>query len=228
MSEKLTLWIVIPAYNEAAVIADVIRGLHAYLPHIVVVDDGSRDETGSIARSAGAVLVTHSVNLGQGAALETGITYALAQGADAVCTFDADGQHPPEAVETLHRELLRTDSDIVFGSRFLEDTASNLSRARRTLLRLAVFFHKAQTGLALTDIHNGLRLMGARAARHMHFQHPRMAHASEILNITKKQALRYTEVSTQIAYTPYSLTKGQTLFHATDILFDLFYAAWTR
>jgi polyprenyl-phospho-N-acetylgalactosaminyl synthase len=222
-----TLWIVIPAFNESAVIGDVIGGLSAYLPHVVVVDDGSRDQTGSLAKAAGAALVTHSVNMGQGAALETGIAYALSQGAEIVCTFDADGQHPPAAVEALHRTLLRTQSDIVFGSRFL-DGATRLPRTRRILLRLVVLLQKSQTGLFVTDAHNGLRMMRAHVAERMHFKHARMAHASEIMHITKKYNFSYAEVPTSISYTLYSLKKGQSLLSATDIAFDLFYDAWTR
>jgi glycosyltransferase involved in cell wall biosynthesis len=230
MTERLSnseLWIVLAAFNEAAVIGDVLQGLSAYLPRVVVVDDGSTDRTGDIATKIGACLVTHRVNLGQGAALQTGIAYALARGAKIICTFDADGQHPPETIDALHATLKRTDSDIVFGSRFLNDTAK-IPATRRALLRLAVLLNKVQTGLALTDTHNGLRLMRADAARHMRFKHARMAHASEILSITKKHGLRYAETPTPIVYTPYSLRKGQSLFNAMDVLFDLFYAAWTR
>jgi glycosyltransferase involved in cell wall biosynthesis len=221
------LWIVIPAFNEAPVIAGVVRQLDAYLPRVVVVDDGSADRTGALAAAAGAHVVTHGVNLGQGAALETGIAYALSRGAQSICTFDADGQHSPDAIEVLARKRRETASDIVFGSRFLEEP-QQLPKARRLVLRLAVWFTRTQTGLALTDTHNGLRLMCADAARHMQFEHAGMAHASEILAITKKYGLRYAEAPTSIAYTEYSLKKGQSSFEAVKILFELFYAAWTR
>ncbi|HTV74108.1 MAG TPA: glycosyltransferase family 2 protein [Candidatus Acidoferrales bacterium] len=221
------LWVVIPAFNEARVLGDVIASLRAYLPRVVVVDDGSADRTGACAHAAGACVVTHRVNLGQGAALETGIAYALSRGARTVCTFDADGQHPADAIEVLACKQRETGSDIVFGSRFLE-AAPSLPRTRRLVLQLALWFTKRQTGLAVTDTHNGLRLMRADAARYMHFEHAGMAHASEILALTKKHGLRYAEAPTSIAYTEYSLRKGQSTFDAVKILFELFYAAWTR
>jgi glycosyltransferase involved in cell wall biosynthesis len=221
------LWIVVRAYNEARVVGDVVAGLYAYLPRVVVVDDGSSDGTAAVARAAGAHVVTHGVNLGRGAALETGLAFALAQGARTICTFDGDGQHLPETVEILARAQRETGCDIVFGSRFL-DASTRMPNVRRALLRLAIAFTKMQTGIALTDAHNGLRLMRAEAASHMHFEHTGSAYASEIVAITKRHGLRYTEVPTTIAYTQYSLHKGQTTFDAVKILFDLFYAAWTR
>ena len=94
-------WIVIAAYNEASVIAGVVGGLIQHGYTVAVVDDGSTDRTGALAGSAGATVVPHPINLGQGAALQTGITYALRHGASHICTFDADGQHAPETIDAI-------------------------------------------------------------------------------------------------------------------------------
>jgi len=117
--EVRTLWVVIPAFNEATVIGDVISGLRARYPNVVVVDDRSEDDTTNVAVAAGAVVIRHPINLGQGAALQTGIRYALQRGADCIVTFDADGQHQVEDIGVLLDTHTRTNADVVIGSRFL-------------------------------------------------------------------------------------------------------------
>jgi len=124
------VWIVVPAYQEAGAIEATLRGLFAYLPNVVVVDDGSSDATAKIARLAGVDVVRHAVNLGQGAALATGIEYALRRGADYVCTFDADGQHDPATIDFMYARLVEGGADVALGSRFLGSTIG-MSRLRR-------------------------------------------------------------------------------------------------
>src|SRR3989442_4535464 len=132
-------WIVIAAYNEARVIADVVADVKSTRNHVVVVDDGSTDQTADLAARAGAVVIRHPINLGQGAALQTGIEFALAEGADAVVTFDADGQHRAADVAGLIDALAQHGADFAFGSRFLADT-TELPPARRVLLKAATWF----------------------------------------------------------------------------------------
>ena len=95
MQMRSDTWVVIPAFNEAPVIGGVVAGVRALFPRVLVVDDASDDDTAAIARAAGAYTATHPINLGQGAALQTGFEAALARGARYVVTFDADGQHDP-------------------------------------------------------------------------------------------------------------------------------------
>jgi glycosyltransferase involved in cell wall biosynthesis len=132
------LWIVIPAYNESSVLAHTLAGLAGAGARLLVVDDGSSDATSAIAEASGAMVARHVINLGQGAALQTGIALALARGADFVCTFDADGQHEPTTVDRMHALLLGDPTvDVVLASRFL-GSPLEMSYVRRLLLRTAI------------------------------------------------------------------------------------------
>jgi glycosyltransferase involved in cell wall biosynthesis len=186
-----------------------------------VVDDGSSDQTGEVARQAGAVVLRHPINLGQGAGLQTGITFALSQGADYVVTFDGDGQHRAHDIASLLYALDEHGADFALGSRFLR-TGVRLPPARRLLLKLAVWFTRLTTGMQVTDTHNGLRAMTRRGAAAIALRQNRMAHASEILHQIAESKLKYIEVPVTVDYTAYSLSKGQTLGDALLILTDLF------
>jgi len=221
------LWVVVPAYNEASVIESVIRGLQTLPCRIVLVDDGSEDGTSEAVAWSGVIVLRHAVNLGQGAALQTGITYCLRNGAEYVCTFDADGQHSLEAVGRLFDSVRHSGVDVVLGSRNLGSTES-IPWARRCVLLMALWFTRLHTGLRVTDTHNGLRVFTADAARKIRLTQPRMAHASEILSQIASLQLRFVEVPVTIRYTSYSLKKGQSLTGALKILLDLFYSMWSR
>jgi glycosyltransferase involved in cell wall biosynthesis len=217
------LWVVIPAYNEATVIGTVVGGVRALYPNVVVVDDHCDDDTAPVARSAGAKVVRHPINLGQGAALQTGIRYALENGAEYIVTFDADGQHRVEDIAVLLDTQRRTGADIVLGSRFLGST-TDLPAKRRAVLKLAVLYTRVTTGMKLTDAHNGMRLFTRQAAERIHITQNRMAHASEIIAQIRKLGLAVVEAPVTIVYTEYSLRKGQKLGNAVNILTELFVA----
>jgi glycosyltransferase involved in cell wall biosynthesis len=214
------VWIVIPGFNEGSMIAQTIRSVRPWLPNVVVVDDGSTDETAREAERAGAQVVRHCVNLGQGAALGTGIRYALLNGARMIVTFDADGQHRPEDIDVLLRTAEETGADVVLGSRFLGSTV-NMPATRRLLLRAATCYTRLTTGLQLTDAHNGLRLLTRRAAGQLRIRQNRMAHASELLNWLASSGLKVVEAPVKIVYTDYTLAKGQNAFSSFNILWDL-------
>lgn len=214
------VWIVIPAFREARVIREVVEGVRRHFPHVVVVDDGSGDETAAEAAAGGAAVVRHPVNLGQGAALQTGVTFALAQGATYIATFDADGQHRIEDVVAMAETIEGREVDIVLGSRFI-GRAVGMSAGRRLLLRAAVLFTRLTTGLTLSDAHNGLRVMNRTAARAIRLRQNRMAHASEILEQIAEHRLRYAEVGNTVVYTEYSMAKGQRASNAVNIVVDL-------
>ena len=223
--ERDDVVVVVPMYNEAQVVATVVSDLRAEFPHVVCVDDGSRDDSAEVAALAGATVVRHPLNLGQGAALQTGIEYALRAGATYIVTFDADGQHRvADAIAMLH--LARTkDVEVVLGSRFLQRTTSaSVPVARRLLLRAALLFTRVTTGLPLTDTHNGLRVLNRSAARRVTITLHGMAHASEVLGIVARERMRYIEAPIDIAYTEYSMAKGQSVLNAVNILVDLFLA----
>lgn len=203
------VFVVIPAYHEAACIGQVAREVRAIYPHVVVVDDGSTDDTFGAAKTEATYTLRHPLNRGQGAALQTGITFALQRGARFVVTFDADGQHRVEDIEALLAPLRAGQAEIALGSRFLGDTV-DMPPARRRVLRLAVLFTRVVNRVELTDAHNGLRALTRRAARHIDITLDRMAHASELIDQIRRSGLAYTEVPVQIRYTAYSLAKGQT------------------
>lgn len=214
------VYVVVAAYREADVIAETVRTLIERFPNVVVVDDGSPDATSERACHAGAFVLRHPFNLGQGAALQTGITHALEQGADYVATFDADGQHAVADLERMLAVLIRDELDVVLGSRFLGET-EGLPWSRLVALKAAVLFTNATSGLRLTDAHNGLRAMTAAAAGKLRITQDRMAHASEILNQIARLGLKYREVPVTIRYSEYSLRKGQKVRGSAWILVDL-------
>jgi len=214
------VWVVVPAYREAAVIGEVVAGLRQRFEHVIVVDDGSGDETGERARQAGARLMRHAVNLGQGAALQTGILQALRLGAEVIVTFDADGQHRPEDAWRLAEEVLSGRVDVALGSRFLGSTVG-MPRSRRWLLKAAIGLTWLLHGARLTDAHNGLRALSAEAARRIRIRHNGMAHATEIVHQVFQFGLRVVELPVVIVYSSYSLAKGQKMSNSFAILADL-------
>lgn len=216
-------WVVIPVYNEHAVIADVLNELLRTFDRVVCVDDGSSDDSAALIARTGAHLVRHPVNLGQGAALQTGVEYVLRDpAAQLVITYDADGQHRVEDAVTMVRLLAQQDVDIVFGSRFLSGT-TELPRLKRLVLKLAVRYMNATSQLRLTDAHNGLRVFNRRVAAALDIQQGGMAHASEIVTTVARNGFRYTEAPVQILYTDYSRAKGQSVLNSVNILFDLMF-----
>ena len=214
------VWVVIPAYNEARVIGRVVADVRSAGYRAVVVDDGSADETVETARRAGAEVVVHPINLGQGAALQTGLEFALARGAAVIVTFDADGQHRASDIARMTEKLANEGADFVLGSRFLGE-ALNMPRSRRRVLRAAVRFTRATTGLRITDAHNGLRAMTRKGASAIRLRQNRMAHASEILHQIAASGLVYVEVPVTIEYSRYSLEKGQKISNSFAIVLDL-------
>lgn len=215
------MWVICAAYNEATTIGRVVAELGRAGHQVVVVDDGSGDGTRHIAAAAGANVVVHPVNLGQGAALQTGIDFAVAHGADILVTFDADGQHRVTDIPILVEALRRERADFALGSRFLGQTY-NLPTLRRWVLYAATIFTRLTTGLRLTDSHNGLRALTRKGAAAIRLRQNRMAHASEILVEIAHSGLRYVEVPVTIEYTAYSLAKGQRIGDSVSILLDLF------
>jgi glycosyltransferase involved in cell wall biosynthesis len=218
---RAQIYVIIPAYNEGSVIARCVSEVKRAGYTVVVVDDGSRDATPDQARAAGATVITHPFNLGQGAALQTGIEYALAQAAMCIVTFDGDGQHRVSEIARLTDALEREGADFALGNRFLGQ-APDLPPLRRLLLQAATLFTRATTGMKITDTHNGLRAMTRKGAAMIRLRQNRMAHASEFLGQIAASGLRYVEQPVTIEYTAYSLAKGQTIGDSVLILLDLF------
>jgi polyprenyl-phospho-N-acetylgalactosaminyl synthase len=214
------IFVIIRVYNEASVLQATLNGVLPFGYSIVVVDDGSQDGSADLARALPVHVLSHVINLGAGAALSTGIQYALRCGARLLVSFDADGQHLPQDIVRLLEPLQKDEADIVLGSRFLS-TSEGIPRTRQLLLRAAVLYTSLTTGLRFTDAHNGLRAMSAATAAKINLTQNRMAYASEIYSEIRRLRLRYVEVPVSVRYTEYSRGKGQRNVGAVDIVLDL-------
>lgn len=213
--------IVVPVYGESTVIGSVIDELKTQFSQIYVVDDGSPDGSGNIARKHGARVIYHPINFGQGAALQTGFEAALANpDIKFIITFDGDGQHSVDDAVAMAAKLRAGEADVVFGSRFLDDR-SNVGTLKKIVLLAAVQLTNLMTGLKLTDAHNGLRAFNRKVAQTIDLHHNGMAHATEIVDQIGKGKFTFVEMPVHIKYTDYSRAKGQSLWNSVNILFDL-------
>lgn len=213
---------VVPAYNETTTIPAVVPSLLQEGYTVLLVDDGSRQPVAALLPPhPGLYILRHHINLGQGAALQTGFDFAIRQKAAYIITFDADGQHHVKDIDSLIRPLLQNEADVALGSRFLDNKEKEIPAGRRRTLRMARRINNLITGLPLTDVHNGLRAFTAAALKKIKLRENRMAHATEIITQIKKAGLRYKEVPVHIQYTAYSRKKGQTVFSGIRIFFDL-------
>ncbi|QQQ76590.1 glycosyltransferase family 2 protein [Saccharothrix sp. 6-C] len=220
MTDWSEVWLVVPVYNEGQVIEDVVRHARETFPNVVCVDDGSRDNSADGVRAGGAHLVQHPVNLGQGAAIQTGIEYARKQpGAEYFVTFDADGQHRVEDVLSMLERLRSEPLDIIVGTRFHGDTA-HIPWIKRVVLKTVVMLSRRTRKLGLTDAHNGLRVFNRAVAERINITLNGMGHASEIVEMIDHHKWRVAEEPVTILYTEYSMAKGQSLINGVNILFD--------
>ncbi len=201
-------WIVIPAYNEGKTILNVLKSLEiAGYKNIIVVDDGSRDNTFEVAKKHAKVVVKHKLNRGLGGALGTGIQGALRMGAEYIVTFDADGQHDTKDIQKVLSPLKRREADAVIGSRMIDPEGMPLKR--RISNRIANYVTYFLFGVWTTDSQSGLRGFNRKAAEHIRIRTNRMEVSSEIIREIGYHDLRFKEVPIKAIYTDYSLSKGQ-------------------
>lgn len=225
-SRYSNVWVIVPVFNEDGVIGDVVQELRGVFANVVCVDDGSSDRSADVAQRAGAVVVRHAVNLGQGAALQTGFDFTVrARDMECVVTFDADGQHQVSDAEAMVTRLSEESLDALLGSRFL-DRRTQASALKKAVLKLAVLHANATTGLRVTDAHNGLRVLSREVVSRMQITQNRMAHASELVAqlgtmTLQGRPVRYAEHPVHIIYSDYSMSKGQSIWNSVNILSDL-------
>ena len=220
-------WLVIPCFNEGKVIEDVIRNARKTFPNIVAVNDGSSDDSAARIHTAGAHLVNHPVNLGQGAAIQTGVEYARAQpGAKYFVTFDADGQHQVKDVVAMLERLRTEEKDIIVGTSFGRPRSADdqVPWIKRLVLRTVVLLSPRTRRLGLTDAHNGLRVFNRKVADELNIRMNGMSHASEFVAQIDERGWRVAEQPVDILYTEYSMSKGQSLINGVNILADGFVA----
>jgi polyprenyl-phospho-N-acetylgalactosaminyl synthase len=222
LGEAHNTWIVVPAFNEAGVIGEVIADLRSVFANVVCVDDGSDDDTGEVALRAGAHLVRHPVNLGQGAAIQTGVEYARRQqGAQVFATFDADGQHRVKDLGTFIDRLSAGDVDVVIGTRF-GPGVTRPPLLKRVVLQTAAWLSPRGRRLGLTDSNNGLRVFNKTVADGLDITMSGMSHATEFIMLIDENRWRVAEEPVEVLYTEYSRSKGQPLLNGVNIIFDGF------
>lgn len=216
------IYIIIPAFNESQRINHVIRDVGKYADKIIVIDDGSSDDTLKKISGKNTVVLRHLLNLGQGAALQTGFTYVVQQKANIAVTYDADGQFYAEDIPKIIQPLLDNKADVSLGSRFLGKTIG-MPLLKLLTLKLGVLFTWLFSEIKLTDAHNGFRALNKKALLEINISQNRMAHASEIIEQIKIKKLRFVEVPVTIKYDEYSKKKGQSPLNSFNILFNLIF-----
>jgi glycosyltransferase involved in cell wall biosynthesis len=210
---------IVPAYNEEKAIGSVVRNLFMHVDTVVVVDDGSTDATAREALLAGAVVLRHAVNRGQGAALETGHEYARRTNAAIVIHFDADGQFDPADIPGALHTMEAEQADIVFGSRFL-DARSNMPMLKRHILfPVARLVDRLAGAVPLSDAHNGFRILNRRALGAIRITQDHMAHATEIPVLARQAKFRVAEYPVAVHYARY----GQGIRGGMRIIKELFF-----
>ena len=203
---------VVPAFNESRIIYNVLKSIPKKVKgiskvEIVVVNDGSTDQTFYEAKRAKVHVLDHIINRGLGAAIKTGKEYAIRKRADLMVTFDGDGQHHPADVEKVIRPILTRKADLVIGSRFKKKQKVPVDRL--ILNWFANFATFIIFGVYTTDSQSGLRAFSKKGLQLVDFKADRMDFSSEILLEAKRNNLRIIEVPIRAIYTKYSRHKGQ-------------------
>jgi len=227
----MKLAILIPAYNEARTIGRVIQQVtKVQLPgiekHVIVVDDGSSDNTKEIARSRGALVISHMLNRGVGGALGTGFEAALRLGADVVVTFDADGQHAPEDIKNVIEPIRSGLADVVIGSRMIDP--GGMPWTRQVANHLANWITWALLASRTTDSQSGLRAFSRPAAGRIRITTSKYEVNSEMCGEVRRLHLRSVDVPIKAIYTDYSLSKGQGFSVGLKTLFRLILSKLVR
>jgi len=204
------------------VIREVLLELRRAWPHVIAVDDGSADDTAERLRDTGATVVRHAVNLGQGAAIQTGVEYARNRpGAKLFATFDADGQHRVADVLAMIDRLHAESADIVIGTRF-GPGVSRPPLLKRVVLQTAAALSPRGRRLGLTDTNNGLRVFNKTVADRLDITMNGMSHATEFVMLIDENRWRVVEQPVEVLYTEYSSAKGQPLLNGVNIIVDGF------
>jgi len=224
MPNQNNIILVMAAYNEEKKIKEVVNDVSRYVDKIIVVDDGSSDNTANAVKNKKATVIKHRINLGQGAALQTGFDYAKTLKPQVVITYDADGQFEPSDIPMMINPILNGEADVVLGSRFL-GTVENLGLIRRLILKAGVIFTYIFSEIKLTDTHNGFRAMNLKTLNYIHLTQDRMAHASEIIDQIVGCGARYLEVPVTVRYNDYTKgKKNQSNLNAIKIAFNLIFS----
>lgn len=217
--------IVIPAYNEASVIDEVIDSLKkefassAFQTTVVVVNDSSTDDTSSVARKHGAMVIDHILNSGAGGATATGLSYAEQNGFDIAATMDADGQHLATDVRKGVEMIANDDTDLLIGSRLID--IKGMSRVKIIGNKGLTFITYSLFGINVTDSQSGLRIFSSKALKDLRWKTTGYEFCSEMLWRAKQLNLNVKEYPISAVYTEYSTSKGQNNWNAINIVKSL-------
>jgi len=221
LNDNRSIFVIIPCYNEARVVRKTVADVLEKGYSVILVDDCSKDGSKKQLTGLPIYYLRHRVNLGQGAALQTGIDFAKKKGANYIVTFDADGQHDSNDIAGMIKLIEKDKSDIVFGSRFLPGSKTNASGSRTFVLNMARYINYFVSGILLSDAYNGLRLLDRKAADNIRLTENKMAHATQFQVLSAKNRLRYSEYPNNIQYTEYSSGKGLRNWDGIKIFFEI-------
>lgn len=192
--------VLLPAYNESRTIGQIIQEASEFVSEIVVIDDGSSDETGEIAATAGAVCLTNTTNCGKGNALRKGFAYALAHGYELVFTMDSDGQHEPADIPRFLEHFESTRPDILIGAREIVDSRIPMPFHRRINNRLISYVGSKLCGQQVLDFQSGYRLIRADVLREVQLETERYETESELLIKAGRLGFRIESLPIQTRY----------------------------
>ena len=221
LTDNTETFVIIPCYNEAKVIRHTVSEVLGQGYSVVIVDDCSFDGSAKQLKGLPVYYLRHRVNMGQGAALQTGIEFAKKLGATYFVTFDADGQHDISDIPGMIDLLKSQDADIIFGSRFLPGSKTNVSKSRSLALNIGRYVNYLASGIMLSDSFNGLRLLSGNAARKIILTENRMSHPMQFLALTAANGLKYAEYPVSIHYSEYSKGKGLKNKDGIKIIFEI-------
>lgn len=208
---KSDILIILPAYNEAAAIEKVLLDIkNEGYSRICVVDDGSSDNTLEIAQKFNIITLTHPINRGAGAAVQTGIEYARNNDYEYAILIDSDGQHLPEDIETLYNRMIETKADIIIGNRFLM-TDNKVPKKRVAYNKIANTFTNFFTKNKYDDTQSGFRLLNRKAIESLKLKNKGFGFCSEMIIVSEKSNLQIEQTPIRVLYTEYSMSKGQNL-----------------
>jgi glycosyltransferase involved in cell wall biosynthesis len=221
LNNSKSIFVIISCYNEAKVVKKTVLEILEKGYSVVVVDDCSKDGSKKQLTGLPIYYLRHRVNMGQGAALQTGIDFAKRKGAKYFVTFDADGQHDRNDIEGMMQVIEKEKSDIVFGSRFLPGAKTNATNSRTFVLNTARYVNYLVSGIMLSDAYNGLRLFDRKAADSIRLTENKMAHATQFQVLAAKNKLKFSEYPNNIQYTEYSTRKGLRNWDGIKIFFEI-------
>ena len=216
----MKIYCVIPAYNEEKNIIKVLNDVKNEVDHIIVVDDFSIDGTERVIKNSNfnnISYIKHIINRGQGASLQTGSDYAIANGADIIVHFDADGQFLAKEIKDIIKPIINNKADIVFGSRFLSKKSNIPALKEKIIMPLARIVNKILIGNTLSDPQSGFRAINKKAYKHIKIDNDRMAHCTEIIQKAFSNNLKIIEVPITVIYNDF----GQKFSGGIKIIKDL-------